>query len=643
MCGIAGVLDRHGAAIEPVHSMTAALHRRGPDHQATWVSADGCAALGHARLAVQDPSPAGHQPMASADGRLQIVFNGEIYNFRDIARALPSGADSLRSGSDTEVLLAAIRAWGLQGALDRAVGMFAFALYDSRERRLTLVRDRLGIKPLYLCETSGGVVFGSTLAALRCHPGVPRDWHPDALATYLRYGYVRGRQALLRGVERLLPGTLVSFAADGERWQRAAATYWSVDEVAAAGAQRPFKGTPADAAECLQGLLEQAVHDRLVSDVPLGALLSGGVDSSLVVATMQRLSAAPVKTFSIGFSDNAFDESEHAAAVARHLGTDHTELTVTPQAAMAVLPELPSVFDEPFADPSQIPTLLVSRLARQSVTVALSGDGGDELFAGYRRYADTLAFLERTQRLPSAARRGIARALRGMPVVVWDALLTPIQALGRATALSGDRLQKLAPLFNAGDTASVYERLQALWDRAPVLQGQAAAIALRADLGALPLPFLHADSIGYLPDDILTKVDRASMACSLEARVPLLDHRLVEFVWRLPADMRCQPLGRKALLRTLLARSVPPTLTERPKQGFAVPLADWLRGPLREWAEDLLSPASLAGSGLLDVAAVRGRWHSHLAGQRDWHRSLWAVLMLEAWRTQGTVQGDAGS
>jgi asparagine synthase (glutamine-hydrolysing) len=641
MCGIAGFLEssrRKGRDVLRALAldMAGTLVHRGPDDGDAWTDADAGLALGHRRLSIIDLTPGGHQPMVSSCGRYVIAYNGEVYNFADIRRELEARGRRFRSTCDTEVLVEACAEWGVRDAVGRAIGMFAFALWDRAERTLWLVRDRLGIKPLYWGEVGGLFLFGSELRAFLVHPGWTPEIDRGALASFLRYAYVPCPRSIYRNVFKLPPGHIL--AVRPQRPPRLEC-YWDLGQVAAAGRAAPLDIGETEAAREVETLLRDAVKRRMIADVPLGVLLSGGIDSSTVAALMQAQSPRPVKSFTIGFGTADYDEAKDAKAVARHLGTDHTELYVGPKEALATIPELPRIYDEPFADSSQIPTLLVSRMARRSVTVALSGDGGDETFLGYNRYvvADTL--WRRLGPLPLTLRRAAAAAIRAAGPSAWQRLFDLLPSTLRPPQ-AGFKLHKLASALESPDPDSLYLGLVSQWpDPGELLPGAAEPMGPARDphVAARFPDFVermqYLDTITYLPDDILTKVDRASMATSLEVRVPLLDHRLVELVWRLPLAVR---RGRepKALLRRVLERHVPRALTERPKAGFAAPIGAWLRGPLRPWAEDLLSPARLARGGLIEPAPVRRAFEQHLAGRRDYEHLLWCVLMFEAWREQ---------
>lgn len=646
MCGIAGFMSAKGwrdDADRVARAMGDALRHRGPDDGDEWIDAAAGVALAHRRLSIVDLSAAGHQPMTSADGRWVVVYNGEIYNHRAVRRDLEAAgrAPEWRGHSDTETLLAAVAAWGVPQALGRCVGMFAMALWDQHERALTLARDRMGEKPLYYGVQGHELLFGSELKALRIHPAFAAPIDRGALSLLLRYGYVPSPWSIYTGIRKLPPGTLLTLRQLQDAVQEAV-PYWSVLDAALAGARDPLQLTDEEAAAELDRLLRQSIKGQRMADVPLGAFLSGGIDSSTVVAVMQATSSQPVRTFTIGFADAAYDESAHACAIAAHLGTQHTALTVSPEQARDVIPELPSIYCEPFADASQIPTFLVSRLARDHVTVCLSGDGGDELFGGYDRYR----WAQRVAAVPLAIRRGAGVVLSALPASAWAAMLAPVARWLPRELREGDRadrLRKLAGVLGAGRDDDVYGQMMSFWPEGAVpvrdsLLRMTAFAAPRPDLDDFEARMMLLDLCTYLPDDILVKVDRAAMAASLETRVPLLDHRVVEFALRLPLHQKMRAGKGKWLLRRVLDRYVPGALVDRPKMGFGVPIHDWLRGPLRDWAEALLSPQRLRAAGLIDPGPVRLLWEHHVAGHGDLGYRLWPVLMFEAWRDASAVR-----
>lgn len=658
MCGLTGFWRCNGAAeaecLMIARRMAAALTHRGPDDAGVWLDAETGIALAHRRLSILDLSPAGHQPMLSPSGRYVIAYNGEIYNHLALRAELDEQPSSIpgsgwRGHSDTETLLAAFEAWGIDATLQKVVGMFAFALWDRAQRTLTLARDRIGEKPLYYGWVNGVLVFASELKALRAYPGFANGIARQALTLFMRHNYVPAPWSIYQNIWKLPPGNYVQFAAAESALGRGALkTYWSLREVADAGLREPFAGSAAEAVAELDRLLRQSVTGQQIADVPLGAFLSGGIDSSTVVAVMQATADRPVKTFSIGFHESDYDEAQQAKAVARHLGTAHTEWYVTPEDARAVIPKLPTLFDEPFADSSQIPTHLVAMLARQQVTVALSGDGGDELFGGYNRYVWATALWRKLAHLPLPLRRLAANAVFALSPDAWNRLYGAIDGALPARwrlRLPGDKLHKAAALFAAECPETLYLRLVSHWQdpAALVVGGEEPLTPLTDPAAWLACPdfaqrMMYLDALTYLPDDILVKVDRAAMAVSLETRVPLLDHRLVAFAWQLPLSMKLRAGQGKWILRQVLDRYVPRTLIERPKMGFGVPIEHWLRGPLKEWAEDLLAAERLQREGFLDPAPIREKWAEHLAGKRNWAYALWNVLMWQAWCASTAVK-----
>jgi asparagine synthase (glutamine-hydrolysing) len=641
MCGIAGVagLDRPAEELRAaVAAMTDALVHRGPDDDGYWQDDRGLVGLGHRRLSILDLSDAGKQPMCSADGRYVLTYNGELYNFLALRHELEAAGFSFRGHSDSEVLVNAIAHWGFAEALTRFNGMFALAAWDNRDQQLLLARDRAGEKPLFMAHDGRRLAFASELKALLAAGLVQPTVDRDALALYLRHGWVPAPHTIFRSVWKLPPAHYVE-ASRQERFRPRVRSYWDLRTAIEAG-EGQLAG-PGEAMDQIEALLDDSVRIRLASDVPLGAFLSGGVDSSTIVALAQRhLGSTPLKTFTIGFLEQGFDEAEQAKQVAAHLGTDHHELYVRPQDAIDLIPELPRIYDEPFADSSQVPTVLLARLTRQSVTVSLSGDGGDELFTGYDRYVWG-RFLRPLARLPQPVRGAFASAVHGRSAEGWDDLWQHMHVPQPFGGRPGDRLHKFAGLMAEASQAAIYRHLISHWSNPGdiVIGGSEPDTLLdRPTEWPVDRSFVehmrYFDFMHYLPDDVLTKVDRATMSCGLEARVPMLDHRLVELLWRVPTSWNMRGLASKRLLRGVLARHVPPALTNKPKMGFSVPIGDWLRGPLRGWAEDLLHPRRLAKAGYLSPEPIRRAWQEHLAGTRDWKYHLWDILMFEAWRDE---------
>jgi asparagine synthase (glutamine-hydrolysing) len=651
MCGIAGVIGDPKVSARLVGRMARSLSHRGPDDEGVWIDSEAGVGLGHRRLAIVDVSAAGHQPMHSPAGRFVLTFNGEIYNHAELRQELIAQGSEVdwRGHSDTETLLAGFDRWGIKPTLQRATGMFAFAVWDRQARALTLARDRLGEKPLYYGRAKGpgsAFLFGSELKALREYPGFEAEVDRQALALLLRYMAVAAPRSIYRGISKLMPGTMLTLEADAD--EGLVETYWSAAEVAREGVSDPLSLGPKAAADRLEKILERAIGRQMMADVPLGAFLSGGVDSSTVVAVMQKLSVRPVKTFTIGFHEDDYNEAVHAKAVARYLGTDHTELYVTPAEAMDVIPKLPSMYDEPFADSSQIPTHLISALAREEVTVALSGDGGDELFGGYNRYVVTGAFWDRIASVPLPLRSAAAWGLQSIPAFAWDRFGSVAGGLlprSLQFARLGEKIHKGAPMLRCGSVEALYDLMLSQW-RDPtevVIGASAAAAAVSVDIPALEgmggvERMMAQDMVFYLPDDILAKVDRAAMAVSLETRVPLLDPEVVEFAWKLPLDLKIRRGSTKWLLRQVLYRHVPPAMIERPKMGFGVPIDSWLRGPLRDWAEALLDERRLESEGYFRAAPIREAWAAHLGGQSNQTFKLWAILTFQAW-----LEGQRGN
>jgi asparagine synthase (glutamine-hydrolysing) len=640
MCGISGFLDlephlSRDEMIAIAAAMAARVAHRGPDGRGIWVDAPAGISFGHTRLSIVDVSTAGAQPMVSGSGRFVINYNGEVYNAPDLARELRGSGVRFRGHSDTEVLVEAIEHWGLDRTLDRANGMFAFACWDRADRRLHLVRDRLGEKPLYYGWRGSTLLFGSELAALRAHPKVSLEVDRSALASYLRFAAVPAPASIYEGISKLPPASILTVAAVSSATTATPREYWS--------AFGGFTHTSSDATDpqaavdALDPLLRDAVRIRMRSDVPLGAFLSGGIDSTTVVALMQDQSATPVRTFTIGSTSRTYNEADAAHAVASHLGTRHTELVVTAADAQAVIPKLPEIYDEPFADSSQIPTYLVAELARHDVTVSLSGDGGDETFGGYNRYRHLPRALRRNQRIPLATRQRAARVLDGVPPVVWERLAGLVPASKRPR-IPATKVGKLAALTRLDSPAAMYAELATHWNDLDgvLVDGVAPRTLVDRPDEWPPVPELEnllmaLDTVTFLPDDILVKLDRATMAVGLEGRVPLLDHRVVEFGATLPAAVKLRDGCTKWPLRALLARYVPDDLVDRPKSGFGIPIGNWLRGALRPWADELLAPDRLRREGYFRPEPIRAMWDDHLRRTHDWEYHLWDVLMFQAW------------
>jgi len=641
MCGIAGYINSQYNSFlgeETLRKMSISLAHRGPDDEGMWFDERVGVALCHRRLSILDLSPTGHQPMISFDERYVIVFNGEIYNYRDLRKELEQLGRSFRGSSDTEVILEACSVWGVEGTIPRLWGMFAIALWDRVERQLILARDRLGKKPLYYGQIDGIFMFGSELKALRAHPAFHSEIDRDALALYLRHGYVPAPYSIYKKVRKLPQGYLAILRPEGSLILK---PYWEARQVIECGLADPSKLSDAEAADELEMLLRDATARRMIADVPLGALLSGGVDSSTVVALMQSQSSRPIKTFTIGFYEDAYNEAEAARKVANHLGTDHTELYVTPNETQAVIPRLAQLYDEPFADSSQIPTFLVCELTRQHVTVGLSGDGGDELFGGYNRYVWAESIWYWLRHVPTPARRCIANLIQSIPPRGWNVAYAAIEPLippRLRQRLHGDNLHKLSEWLTVLNEDELYHRAVSQWKKPEemVIGGREPMTplldpSLRQSFPNFTERMMYLDLMTYLPDDILVKVDRASMAVSLETRNPLLDHRVVEWVWRLPFSFKNRDGQSKWVLRQVLYRYVPSSLIERPKMGFGIPMDVWLRGPLRDWAESLLEERRLRQEGFFCTELIRHSWDAHLSGRCDEQHRLWIVLMFQAW------------
>ena len=673
MCGIAGFWHRSRSSGKAdlertARRMSAALRHRGPDDGGVWADVEAGIAMAHRRLAILDLSSEGHQPMRSANGRYVLVFNGEIYNFKKLGAELQSAGHKFRGHSDTEVMLASFCEWGIEAALKRFVGMFAFALWDRQQRMLHLARDRAGEKPLYYGWTGGAFVFGSELKALRGHPQWQAEVDPGAVALLLRYGYVPAPHCIYQNCYKLLPGCVLTLSQEHIAAQTLPRPkpYWSFRAIAEAGIAQPFAGGLMEAKERLLKLLRESVAQQMIADVPVGAFLSGGIDSSTIVALMQAQSPRPIKTFSIGFEQPDFDEAPFAAAVARHLGTEHTELYVTEKDLQRVIPRLPAIYDEPFADTSQIPTVLLCELARERVTVSLSGDAGDELFGGYAAYRKTQHIWRCLSRIPAPLRENWAKHLRRLGGIALGGTVSAgvpgrpaseresVEAFPRSTLIRSDaptlrlrpgrltralnRVENFSQLLPAATDKALYQLLMSpcrepqAWLKEPAEPPTTfSATSPWQQLPGLLPRMMHQDFVSYLPDDILVKVDRAAMSVSLETRIPLLDHRVIEFAWRLPGSLQQRRGQGKWLLRQILHEHVPPALVKRPKHGFAVPIADWLRGPLRPWAEEWLNGTRLRQEGFFDEKTVRQKWSEHLSQKRDWGQPLWNVLTFQAW------------
>jgi asparagine synthase (glutamine-hydrolysing) len=652
MCGISGIWERSGCSLQDlerrVSAMTQTLSHRGPDDSGIWLSHEASIAFGQRRLAIIDLSPMGHQPMSSANGQYTITFNGEIYNFRELRTELEGRGVRFRGHSDTEVIVEGFAQWGVKATIARLNGMFAIAAWDARERQLFLARDRMGEKPLFWAIIDGLVLFGSELKALRAHPGWKPSVNRGAIAAFLRHNYVPGPFTIYEDVYKLPPAGFVKIASGGGPEVGA---YWDLAGVVSQGQRNTLRADEEELVDELDALLHDAVSRRMVADVPLGAFLSGGYDSSTVVALMQRASLRPVKTFTISFENAAFNESKHAEAVARHLGTEHTTFPVSGAEALDAVPKLAEMYDEPFADSSQIPTHIVSALTRKRVTVALSGDGGDELFSGYDRYQWAESVWRPSAKMPLALRRLASSSIRVVPPSAFDSIARYVPYFRRVPQV-GQKAHRLAQILSASSIDSVYYQAVSHHQNPDTLVrgSQEVRTACWAQNLEVLLPdavdrMRYLDMCTYLPDDILTKVDRASMAVALEVRVPFLDHRLVEWVWKLPAFQNGRARRPKHLLRRVLARYVPDRLVERPKMGFGVPLADWLRGPLRDWAEDLMNEPGLSAGDIFDVEAIRSLWAEFLSGDNGRYFFIWNILMFQAWhrRWGGALVPDTGT
>ena len=650
MCGFVGFLDANiikNDATLILHRMANKIISRGPDDLGVWSDKSGIG-LGHRRLSILDLSQTGHQPMVSTCNRYVLVFNGEIYNHLDLRALLAKDISGLkfnltwRGHSDTETLLAGFANWGIHATIDRCIGMFAFAVWDRKDQQLTLGRDRMGEKPIYYgwqgIGDDASFVFGSELKALKAHPAFSAEVSRDALRLFMMYSYVPGPHSIYQGIFKLSPGCLLQVSLNCR--EPTITTYWSLQDIALAGSNSPLNCSTEEMVDSLENLLKSVVREQMVADVSLGAFLSGGIDSSTLVALMQEQSVAPVKTFTIGFNEAGYNEAHNAKLIARHLGTDHTDLYVTPRQAIDVIPKLPTLYCEPFADSSQIPTFLVSQLARKQVKVSISGDGGDELFAGYNRYLITSKIWNRISHLPIGVRSLVANGILKISPDSWDSLLGPMQQMVPKKfhqANIGDKLHKGAGVIRANSVEDLYLGLTTHWKPQDLVIG-AKSLPTALTENRLLLKGLDdvqrmmlLDAITYLPDDVLVKVDRASMGVSLEGRMPFLDHRLVEFAWRVPQALKLKDGVGKWILREVLYRHVPKGLIERPKMGFGVPIGAWLRGPLKDWAEVLLDEVRLRKEGYFDPVPIRSIWKEHLSGKRNWQHHLWNVLMFQSW------------
>lgn len=647
MCSIVGIWDIVAqSSIEQLQTdvgkMINTLKHHGPDNKGSWVDVNAGIALGQRRLTILDFFSEGQKPpMLSLDGRYVISFNGKIYNCRQLRNALESSGYRFRGNSDTETVLVAVQNWGLEGAISRFVGMFTFALWNVSARKLHLVRDRLGEKPLYYGWLGNKFLFASELKALRKHPDFRADINRNALTLYLRHNYIPAPYSIYNGIYKLLPGSILTITSDQPKVYPEPYIYWSICDVAEAGSRNRFTGTKEEAIEQLDKILKESVKHQMLSDTPLGAFLSGGIDSSTIVALTQSQSSQPVKTFTIGLREPAYNEAENAKGIAEHLGTEHTELYLEPDVVMDAIPCLPTLYDEPFADSSQIPTYLVAQLARQQVGICLSGDGGDELFSGYNRHILVPRIWNKICWIPLPLRRMLAHILQRRSPAKWDALFQlfyPVLPTRYKYRLFGDKLHKLADVLGFENPLMIYYSLVSFWRNTDniVIGGTEPLTEITnkekwASLDELVEQMMYLDTCSYLPDDILVKVDRASMGAGLESRIPYLDHRVVEFAWHLPMSMKIRNGETKWILRQVLYQYVPRKLMEQPKMGFGIPIVTWLRGPLREWAEGLLHEKRLREEGFFQPEPIRQKWQEHLSGKYNWQHHLWGVLMFEAW------------
>jgi len=639
MCGITGFWTSsqktEDKLLTRLRKATDVIEHRGPDDEGHWVDPRFGTALGFRRLSIQDLSEAGHQPMSSHSGRYTMTFNGEVYNAPALREKLPPLGYEFRGHSDTEIMLAAFENWGIEESLKQFIGMFAIALWDSHERVLTLTRDRVGIKPLHYGVVGDSLVWGSELKSIESLADHRLEPDPSAIDEFFQIRFITAPRSIYKGIHKLIPGQILQFKAPDQ--EPIVTTYWSVHDVVENGRLNPFKGTEQEAIDGLEAILKDSIDLRMLSDVPLGAFLSGGIDSSTVVALMQSISSQPVKTFTIGFTEQSYDESDPARAIAKHLRTDHHELRVTPREALEVIPLLPKMYDEPFADASQIPTYLVSKLARTKVTVSLSGDGGDEVFAGYNRYRLERELWSKISRVPRPIRTSVSSVILGIPPQFLNRAMAPLKPLaskyGRLGPI-GPKMHRLARLLRTKDSRelSVLSEFAGsgrfmLANKGPHSIQPKCIPSWLTVVEAMQYDDMHR----YLPDDILCKVDRASMAVSLEARVPILDHRVIEYAWALPESLKMPTLEGKWVLRQVLYKYVPKEMMDRPKTGFGIPVGPWLKTELRDWAEALLSKEAIAKVGILDHAAVRKAFDEHLAGTHNNEYKLWSALMLQGW------------
>lgn len=642
MCGIVGIIGGDFARHDAITLATGKLTHRGPDDSGVWTDRSMPISLGHTRLSVLDPSPAGHQPMVSDSGRFVVLLNGEIYNHLLLRKQLGVRSKAWRGHSDTETMLACIEEWGIDASLRAAVGMFALALWDRKDRTLVLARDRFGEKPLYLGYIGNTLCFASELKAFTVIPGFQKDIDPYALSLLVRHRYIPAPHCIFGRVRKLLPATYMVFTDSTikDAGFPSSVSFWSATETALEGLRNPLSFQRTDeAVAALEARLSQSVKDQMLSDVPLGVFLSGGIDSSTIAALMQSHSPTPIRTFAVGFREQGFDEIPYASPIARHLGTEHTELYVSHENALAVIPHLPTIYDEPFADASQIPTFLLAKLAREHVTVALSGDGGDELFGGYTRYFVAARRWRHLTALPLPIRQALSRAILAASPALLDSIYRVIsQFIPKVHRWSnpGEKLHKGAKSLCANSEAALYAGLLSYGDPEALVVGSSRTtdpyLEASRFIPSLAERMMLLDASHYLPDDILVKVDRAAMSVGLETRIPMLDHRVFEFAWRLPLAYKVRGGVGKWLLRQVLYNYVPRELVDRPKMGFNVPLDIWLRGPLRDWAHALLSEQRLKQDGLFYPVAVQQKWKEHLAGTHDWHHHLWPVLMFQAWK-----------